>query len=277
MTTQENLRAAGQVLSKPKTKLVVKAMDKFKFSESKTAEYYFTLNQFNDKIFFGFQTEKEALENKLKGRKSFNMPILLWASLLDAIDKLLAVIPRNEKCKFLELLFLIPYKTLSSPWSFLTIFNIILKSFFYYIIFSYFNKGPDLPRKKVETKGELTIEVLYDHQFAFVGNSLFHLQVCKFNGYLQYGLCKFFHPKVGGFKPSARFNFMHEDEDPFSGVPFKRMSEEEPPFPGIPTKSNCWMSPKTWSDFIDCVEQTADRLAKKNIKLGMHTEIFCKY
>ena len=76
-------------------------MDKFKFSASKTAEYYFTLNQFNDKIFFGFQTEKEATDNKLKGRKSFNMPLELWPGLLDGIDKLLTVIPRNEKCKFI--------------------------------------------------------------------------------------------------------------------------------------------------------------------------------
>jgi hypothetical protein len=95
---------AGQVLSKPKTKLVVKPMEKFKFSSSKTAEYYFTLNQFNDKIFFGFQTEKEALVDKLKVRKSFNMPFIFWPGLLDAIEKLLAVIPRNEKCMFLYLL-----------------------------------------------------------------------------------------------------------------------------------------------------------------------------
>ena len=100
MTTQENLRAGSQALTKSKTKLVVKPMDKFKFSSSKTAEYFFTLNEFNGKIFFGFQTEKEAILDKLKGRKSFNMPILLWPGLLDAIDKLLAVIPRNEKCMF---------------------------------------------------------------------------------------------------------------------------------------------------------------------------------
>ena len=98
MTTQENLRVAGQVLSKPKTKLVVKPMDKFKFSSSKSAEYYFTLNQFNDKIFFGFQTEKEELVDKRKVRKSFNMPLELWAGLLDGIDKLLTIIPRREKC-----------------------------------------------------------------------------------------------------------------------------------------------------------------------------------
>ena len=142
------------------------------------------------------------------------------------------------------------------------------------LTYPYYHIGPDLPSKKVETKGGLTIELLYDHQFAFVGNSLFHLQVCKFNGYLQYGLSKFFQPKNGIVLRSDAFSRVDQDENPFSGKPFTRMSEEEKPFFGLPTKSNCWMSPKTWSDFIDCVEQTTDRLAKKNIQMGMHPEIF---
>ena len=117
----------------------------------------------------------------------------------------------------------------------------------------------DIPLKNVETKGDLSIEVLYDHQFAVSGNSLFHLQVCKFNGNLQYGLCKFFIPKSSGCTTYRTAATLYQNDD--AGVKF-------------PTKSNCWMSEQTWKDFLDCVELTADRLAKKDIRMGMNTDIF---
>ena len=90
----------------------------------------------------------------------------------------------------------------------------------------------------------------------------------------MYGLCKFFHPKNRGPMITDAIRRNHQDMEPISWKPFTRMSEEEKPFPGLPTKSNCWMSPKTWNDFLDCLEKTADRLATKNIQMGMHAEIF---
>lgn len=121
------------------------------------------------------------------------------------------------------------------------------------------HKGPEMPCKKVERKGGLRIERVYDHQFAKSGNSIFHLQVCKFNGNLQYGLTKFFRPNGCG-QFYLRLTIPTVDDLDDNSLQ-------------IPTKSNCWMSPSVWNDFVDCVEQTANRLEQKNLKLGMYMDI----
>ena len=82
-------------------KLKVTPIDKFYFGSDRNAKYYFQINKFNDEIFFGFCKEKQAVMDKLKGVNTFNVPMWLWGWLLNGIDRLLTIVPRNDKCMFI--------------------------------------------------------------------------------------------------------------------------------------------------------------------------------
>ena len=81
-------------------KLTVTPIDKFCFASDSKAKYYFQINKFNGKTFFGFCKEREVLIDKLNGNKTFNMPMDLWAWFIDGIDRLLTIAPRNETSMF---------------------------------------------------------------------------------------------------------------------------------------------------------------------------------
>ena len=83
------------------SKLQVTAIDKFCFADSNKAKYYFQINKFNGKTFFGFAKEKEVIVDKLKGNNTFNVPMDLWSWFLRGIDTLQTIAPKNEMCMFL--------------------------------------------------------------------------------------------------------------------------------------------------------------------------------
>jgi hypothetical protein len=81
------------------------------------------------------------------------------------------------------------------------------------------------------------IESLVTEEFARIGNSSFRLQASKFNGYLYFGISKFFQPK--------------------NSVMW------------LPSHSNCWMKASIWDKLNVIVSVLPIDLRSRGIIAGM--------